>query len=129
MNSRDLQTQKPKMTWRATTTARHTASAMLLLVSTFVLLLSGTANAQSSGDPSTSESTCLGFDQIVEFDLQVADRTLESGINNSTGAIGMPPKAVPAGFRVGGCVSTQQRTRLVFGSRVMSADGERCSRF
>ena len=87
MNSRDLQTQKPKMTWRATTTARHTASAMLLLVSTFVLLHSGTANAQSSGDPSTSESTCLGFDQIVEFDLQVADRTLESGINNSTGAI------------------------------------------
>ena len=39
----------------------------------------------------------------------------------------MPPKVVPAGFRVGGCVSMRERTRLVFGSRVMSAGDGCCS--
>ena len=88
----------------------------------------------------SSASENAGYAEAVTFDALVreAQRTggdlteLQAGeLVEQTLASGrsgeMPPKTVPTGFRVGGCVSTQQRTRLVFGSRAMSAGGARCS--
>ena len=53
---------------------------------------------------------------LVRNSLRFASKADWQPITKQLRAIGMPPKLVPAGFRVDGCASTQQRTRLVFGS-------------